>query len=1041
MVALGACGAAAPAPARATPRGRDRWPRDRRRGTVRWSATSPRSITATASGRAGSGRGAHDDGGEESASLLVAVLCGGPSAERGISLNSARSVLDHIRSPGIDVECFYFDRALRAYAVSTKQMYSNTPSDFDFKLRGRDSARDRRGDSPLSFFPDPASLASHLASRRAIAFPAVHGAFGEDGSLQAVLEEAGVPFVGAGGGAAAAAFDKRLCASALFSFGFPVLRAELLEARSSPTRHAVETRLRAWFEREGLDATNAWVIVKPCRGGSSLGVSAARGVVEAVDVSFASLRDDPRARVLVERHAGGAAEFTVVVVETARGPVALAPTEVEVVAESPGGGDSDARDRVFDFRKKYLPSSRVAYHAPARFGEHGVTRVRRRAEEAFQKLGLKDCARLDGFYMPRDHPSLTRRPEDETDTSSARDESGEPVFTDVNVASGMEQTSFFFLQAAQAGMSHGVALRGVLASACRRQGVSLPTRRSAECAERARKNEAFRGSATPGSDATETDAKPKPKTKVYVLFGGNTSERQVSLMSGVNVWLKLRSRRELDVTPVLLAPEGLDAVGAKLEDATVFPLSYAHALRHTVEECASAARSSTDSSSSAVRDERSVRDALLSGGFFYDADDEIDDVTHDDVREPSSFRAVMGESERTSSERVSSEAKQKRASSRGFSLRAFAARAEAENAVVFVAVHGGVGEDGTLQAFFASRGIAFTGSGATASRLCMDKSATGTAIAGANMEGVTSCRKQTLTAWEMSEALAAAAAAAEARVDDVVDDPLDALWARLVASVGGDARDGLCIKPNSDGCSTGVARLRSSADLKQYAFAATRGAATASVGDQSVAMPSPPPFAFVVEPFVVASAVEVFFDARAGTESVRFKHDDTNDDTNDTDTKDRPRYIEITAGVSGAFGVLRCLPPSATVAERACSVLSLEEKFQGGTGVNLTPVPPELIDGDVLETIRHRIASAANALGIEGFARVDAFADTRTGDIVVIEANTVPGMTPSTVLFHQALAETPSLEPAAFLAQAVEHAVRRRDENRKGTDVLGEETR
>ena len=64
------------------------------------------------------------------------------------------------------------------------------------------------------------------------------------------------------------------------------------------------------------------------------------------------------------------------------------------------------------------------------------------------------------------------------------------------------------------------------------------------------------------------------------------------------------------------------------------------------------------------------------------------------------------------------------------------------------------------------------------------------------------------------------------RVDDVVDDPLDALWARLVASVGGDARDGLCIKPNSDGCSTGVARLRSSADLKQYAFAATRGAAT-----------------------------------------------------------------------------------------------------------------------------------------------------------------------------------------------------------------------
>jgi hypothetical protein len=323
------------------------------------------------------------------------------------------------------------------------------------------------------------------------------------------------------------------------------------------------------------------------------------------------------------------------------------------------------------------------------------------------------------------------------------------------------------------------------------------------------------------------------------------------------------------------------------------------------------------------------------------------------------------------------------------------------------------------------------------------------------MEGVTTCRKQTLTAWEMSEALAAAAAA-EARVDDVVDDPLDALWARLVASVGGDARDGLCIKPNSDGCSTGVARLRSSADLWQYATAVTRGAATAAVGDQRVAMPSPPPFAFVLEPFVVASAVEVFFDERAGTENVRFKKDKKDNANTRLATKEEavitdgrplperdperdssttaPRVlIEITAGVYGAFGAARCLPPSATVAERACAVLSLEEKFQGGTGVNLTPVPPELIEASVLETIERRIASAANALGLEGFARVDAFADARNGDVVVIEANTVPGMTPSTVLFHQALAETPSLEPAAFLARAVEHAVRRRDDAMPGT--------
>ena len=67
------------------------------------------------------------------------------------------------------------------------------------------------------------SLAAHLASRGAIAFPALHGAFGEDGTLQATLEAAGVPFVGTGAAQAATAFDKFTCTAALASHGFPTL--------------------------------------------------------------------------------------------------------------------------------------------------------------------------------------------------------------------------------------------------------------------------------------------------------------------------------------------------------------------------------------------------------------------------------------------------------------------------------------------------------------------------------------------------------------------------------------------------------------------------------------------------------------------------------------------------------------------------------------------------------------------------------------------------------------------------------------------------
>ena len=117
------------------------------------------------------------------------------------------------------------------------------------------------------------------------------------------------------------------------------------------------------------------------------------------------------------------------------------------------------------------------------------------------------------------------------------------------------------------------------------------------------------------------------------MFGGNTSERQVSLTSGVNVWLKLRSRPDFDVTPALLAPDSLDAVGSKLEDATVFRLSYARALRHR-EEVAAAARARTAArvffmTGAAPRERASS--ARVARRFLYDAFDADDDVEKEDA--------------------------------------------------------------------------------------------------------------------------------------------------------------------------------------------------------------------------------------------------------------------------------------------------------------------------------------------------------------------------------------------------------------------------
>jgi D-alanine-D-alanine ligase-like ATP-grasp enzyme len=125
-------------------------------------------------------------------------------------------------------------------------------------------------------------------------------------------------------------------------------------------------------------------------------------------------------------------------------------------------------------------------------------------------------------------------------------------------------------------------------------------------------------------------------------------------------------------------------------------------------------------------------------------------------------------------------------------------------------------------------------------------------------------------------------------------------------------------------------------------------------------------------------------------------------------------------GVLERDGVLYALSPSITVAEDG--VLSVEEKFQGGTGVNLTPPPPHILSARATRQVQARIVRVAQQLGIRGYARIDAFVERRSGRVMVIEANTLPALTPSTVFFHQGIAESPPLMPLALLELLIEQS-------------------
>jgi D-alanine-D-alanine ligase-like ATP-grasp enzyme len=124
-------------------------------------------------------------------------------------------------------------------------------------------------------------------------------------------------------------------------------------------------------------------------------------------------------------------------------------------------------------------------------------------------------------------------------------------------------------------------------------------------------------------------------------------------------------------------------------------------------------------------------------------------------------------------------------------------------------------------------------------------------------------------------------------------------------------------------------------------------------------------------------------------------------------------WIELTIGVLEQKGNYRSLNPSITIAEGA--VLSLEEKFQGGTGVNLTPPPEILLSLEAVSHIKHLIVKAAKALNIQNYARIDVFYHAQSKKMIVIEANTLPGLTPSTVFYHQGLAEPVPIKPLNLL--------------------------
>jgi D-alanine-D-alanine ligase len=305
--------------------------------------------------------------------IRVAVLFGGKSAEHEVSLLSARNVVNALDKERFEVSLVGIDKLGRWHRADASQLL--TAGDGPKLVALED------GTAPLSVDlgagtyrveRDSGSLGSFD-----VAFPVLHGPFGEDGSIQGLLKVAGIPFVGSGVLGSAVGMDKDVMKRLLREAGIPVGAFVSFRAHQ---------RDRISFEalREELGVP---FFVKPANLGSSVGirkVGSERELEAALDLAFSFDR-----KVLVEANiAGRELECAVLGNDHARASVVG-----EVVTNTENHG-------FYSYEAKYLDEQGAVLEIPARLPEHVARRVQRLALETCSCLCAEGMARVDFFLRP-----------------------------------------------------------------------------------------------------------------------------------------------------------------------------------------------------------------------------------------------------------------------------------------------------------------------------------------------------------------------------------------------------------------------------------------------------------------------------------------------------------------------------------------------------------------------------------------------------------------------------------------------------------------
>lgn len=891
--------------------------------------------------------------------IRVGILFGGISREREVSFAGGRTVYDNLDKTLFEPVPIFVDSFGNFILPDWHLIYKGSIRDFyppshlipdsphAFQVYAESLGNSRHFQEQLAESIGKKISPENLSTIIDFAFLCLHGAFGEDGRIQGLLEYYNIPYSGSGILPSSIGMNKAIQKKLMTEAGYnsPAYFTLRREEWMTPESHGrVLQRIKADI---GVPC-----VVKAANQGSSIGI----GIIDSDDPSklekvinraffIRRLPADEWSAMSDEKRTGWIRNtcdiregigMPVILHTRRQSKIIFHPEELLTAIQEAffqhaeylmlEGCDSESEvlveqfiegkefscivirnenglpvalppteikkgNELFDYRSKYLPglSRKIT---PIQLSYEQIQGIRKECERLFLSFGFNVYARIDGFITP----------------------DGTVFLNDPNTTSGMMPSSFFFHQAAEIGLNPSQFLTYIIRTSLSERIFDMKDvyriRGLLEILDA-------------GIRSLLTTA--KNKTRVAVIMGGYSSERHISVESGRNIFEKLSSSGKYEPFPVFLSGN----------------------------------------------DDQHILYRIPVSLMLKDNADDIKDKTihfevHEIIREIMEQCSGITDKYTTSGNVMAPEQ---------ISYGELSRISDA----AFIALHGRPGEDGEVQKQLEEAGIPYNGSGPETSHITINKFETNELL---RKNGFHVARHELIgfSEWEKGKS-------------SFVDDIQRKFSYPFIA------------KPVDDGCSSAVKIIRSENDLIAFAGLMFRESDDL-IQDYSQRMKLKPKEEFPRKnQFLAEELIE---------------------------KKDAQHFLEITGGMLTLMnnGKREYLVFEASEALSEGDVLSLEEKFLAGEGQNITPARYDKNPAErqrISEIVKEEFRKAAILLNIEGYARIDAFVRI-FGDghveVIFIEINSLPGMTPATCIFHQAALQ--GFKPYEFIDRILDYGMKRK---------------